>query len=753
MKILKIARKKLAEKAVSWEEVYTPDTAYFKEMYDEVVGKGSYFRFEGKDPETGDWHMVIVGPAKMKDPEAKFFSGQRKLPSTYSASGEYFSDLKGALNHASNNWGVQIPSDANLGLTEANLKGLGDKLEKWREDNSKEDVVAKFRKTITDPKNDPRSASSDGFQKTAMGAVPFYRRQPSRYFDIDSLDHGYPPDWEQIVASWPDVVAELEYARGFRNDLRKKLMDLYGDQGAQQDMHKVWLAINPQLDPHGEPYGSHLLSVGPYLGTKFKYAANKFGSFTQKLTVTHPDEMAQTIAEQINRYNEMYGVQLHPQDFDTPQAIADRYLEHLVRVNSNAKDAISARLADELNISQGSRGWKDRVSVAIETRQREWLQAQSPQINVQSADRKTINDHIKQAWEAYEQAKKSGRNIPKPPMLDIRVFNNDRRAKGSLRPSSIIKFPAFKVVGTIQNGSRTVIVEPSISGHSLKTIGSGSVIKLTTYDSVGNWVYGKREFVVESFTPSQGQQATITLREPMTVDINLPANPTNEWFRNYLINVERRVDNIEGHQIDWSLKDSQIAQRTGIDPARIRELRGAYDAIFYGFDDMQTALDISEISNKGRPKGLEQLKVQRNYSSNDLDTFANLRSQQVMDAAPEEKREKEPAVQGVQGVGGVGAVPSEPTPADKQEVTDTPQGQKGIDIKPEKKQTSKPEKSILDVEEQPKPKDIHELIRERRRQKREGKTLADIISLANELKEHGDSKGSKSIIDIIRKHI
>ena len=55
MKITQIARKKLAEKSVSWEEMYTPDTAYFKSMYDDILGEGSYFRFEGKDPETGDW--------------------------------------------------------------------------------------------------------------------------------------------------------------------------------------------------------------------------------------------------------------------------------------------------------------------------------------------------------------------------------------------------------------------------------------------------------------------------------------------------------------------------------------------------------------------------------------------------------------------------------------------------------------------------------------------------------------------------
>ena len=744
MKILKIARKKLAEKSVSWEECYTPDTAYFKAMYDDILGKGSYFRFEGKDSETGDWHMVIVGPAKMHEPESKFFAGQRKLPSTYSASGEYFSDLKEALNHAATNWGVTMPPEANLGLTSSDLKGLGNKADSWREDNSKDDVLSKFKKQVTDPKNNPRSASSDGLNKFAMGAVPFYNRPKSRYFDIDQLDRGYPEDWDQVVESWPDVVAELEYARGYRNDLRERLIARYGDQGETLlQMHKFYLAINPEQDSKGRPFGSHLVSIGPYVGKKFRYAVNKFGTFTRKLTVYTPEEMASAIAEQINHYNEMYGVQLHPQNFNTPEAIANRYLQQLITVNADGKDAIDRSLADRFDIDSGAKGWKERISESIETQQREWLAAQNPNINVQTANRKDIDNHIKLAWKSYEEARQRGQNVPKPPMLDIRVNNNDRKTEGAQKFSAIVKFPAFKVVGAIQSGTNTITVESSVPNHSLKRIGRGSVIKLSTYDSAGAWVHGKRTFVVDSFVV-EGQRAIITTREPIQVDIPLPRTD-NEWFRNYLINVERRVDEVGGRSIDWSMKDHQIAAQTGEDIARIKELRQACDAIFYGFDDLQTTLDVSEMSNKGRPQGQERIIAEHNYTSEDLNRYATLRAEQLSQPQPQEQeRPVDQTVQGVGGVQGVGAAPSQGNTDGKNQPTETPEG-----IESEKTPTTAPVAPAPAKEKKRKPKSIFDLEEE----VVESSTVKGIVALAKDLDASGKGKAADDIRNILRKHL
>lgn len=641
MKIFKSARKKLADKPVTWEECYTPDTAYFKAMYDSVIGEGSYFRFEGKDADTGDWHMVIVGPAKMHDPEAKFFAGQRKLPATYSASGEYFANIKEALYHANEHWGISIPTDSDLSLTSSNLKGLRNKIDKWREDNSKEDILRTFDKQVTDPKNDPKSASASGFKKIAMAVTRFRnRKEASRYFDIDKLDRdGMPEDWDQIVQRWPNIVVELEYARGLRDSLRRKL-ERYGSQ-ARPDMHKIYLCNSTELDKDGEAYGSHILSVGPYLGTKFSYAVNMFSPFLQSLTVVSREEMQANLAEMINKYRTMYGVQLTERNFDLPEQISNAYIQNYIVLNSETKEDIAEQLADDLNISRGSRGWKTILKNSIENQQREFLRASQPTIPVENLSAKEINDHIVLAWKSYQAATERGENVPKPPTVYVNGFGNDRRVRGQLRPSSVVKYPAFKVIGNLANGATTISIQPSIEGHGLRRIGAGSVIKLATYNKKGDFKYGKREYVVSGFDVGQGSQGTITLEQPLNIDVKLP-NADNPFFNVFLLNVERRVDTIPLHGqqrvVDWSLKNDVLAEQLGIEKAEVRELRGAYEAKFYGFNNMQAALDYSEI--RGRPKGLERLVVERNYTTEDLNQFAELANATRIEADdPDDKDE------------------------------------------------------------------------------------------------------------------
>ena len=126
-----VAREKLVEKNIDWEEVYTKKTAFLKKQFDATVGKGSYFRFEGKAPD-GDEYYCIVGPANIKKPRAKFFAGVRKLPATYSAGGKYFDSLDSAIEYARSTWGVPRPSNLKP-YTSAQLYGIAKKIDEWRE--------------------------------------------------------------------------------------------------------------------------------------------------------------------------------------------------------------------------------------------------------------------------------------------------------------------------------------------------------------------------------------------------------------------------------------------------------------------------------------------------------------------------------------------------------------------------------------------------------------------------------------------
>ena len=125
------AREKLVEKNIDWSEVYTDKTAFLKEQFEDVVGPGSYFRFEG-EASDGDEYYCIIGPARVHHPRAKFFAGVRKLPATYSAGGKYFDSMDRAADYARETWGVPTPKELKP-YTSAQLYGISEKITKWKE--------------------------------------------------------------------------------------------------------------------------------------------------------------------------------------------------------------------------------------------------------------------------------------------------------------------------------------------------------------------------------------------------------------------------------------------------------------------------------------------------------------------------------------------------------------------------------------------------------------------------------------------
>jgi hypothetical protein len=124
------AKEKLVEKNIEWKEKYTEKTAFLKHQFKDVIGSGSYFRFEGKASD-GDEYYCIIGPAKVHAPRAKFFAGVRKLPATFSAGGKYFDSLDGAASYARETWGVQTPPDLKP-YTSAQLYGISKKITDWK---------------------------------------------------------------------------------------------------------------------------------------------------------------------------------------------------------------------------------------------------------------------------------------------------------------------------------------------------------------------------------------------------------------------------------------------------------------------------------------------------------------------------------------------------------------------------------------------------------------------------------------------
>jgi len=129
----KTSREKLVEKHIDWQEVYTQKTGFLKDMFEDIIGKGSYFRFEGTSDENISYYCII-GPAKVHQPRAKFFAGVRRLPATFSAGGKYFDSMDAAARYALETWGVETPK-ALKPYTSSQLFGISKKVEDWRKKN------------------------------------------------------------------------------------------------------------------------------------------------------------------------------------------------------------------------------------------------------------------------------------------------------------------------------------------------------------------------------------------------------------------------------------------------------------------------------------------------------------------------------------------------------------------------------------------------------------------------------------------
>lgn len=143
------SRQKLVEKNIKWTENYTPKTAFLKEQFEDVVGPGSYFRFEGYDYDSGDSYYCIIGPAKIHKPIAKFFAGVRKLPATYSAGGKYFDSLDGAAVYARETWGVRTPKELKP-YTSAYLYDIAKRIDKWKEEREGKKITKEDKEDSED---------------------------------------------------------------------------------------------------------------------------------------------------------------------------------------------------------------------------------------------------------------------------------------------------------------------------------------------------------------------------------------------------------------------------------------------------------------------------------------------------------------------------------------------------------------------------------------------------------------------------
>lgn len=426
--IVVVARTKLADRPVVWHEAYTKRTLFLKKQFHDIIGPGSYFRFEGHDSDTNDDYCAVIGPAKVHSPRAKFFAGVRKQPSDYALGGEEYHDMKDAMEHASETWGIPVPKDMRY-YDSNDLKGLSSKVDKWKEehgDDHDEQSVQEWYDSLSKednamPMNEASSAieymyvASDVHPFFIKIAMPQWLRHETgfQWWDIDDVIAGTDSSFNMAKQTQPSLDAAKNFALNERTKRRRQIADFYGPEYVEADFYKIWLAHRPDK-------GTYIIAVGPYCGKAFEQAQDKFGVFKWKLNLAEQSEIDEKVRSLMQEYADKYGVQLSREDLNVP--LDDHPMVGEITINKSGRAKI-----------YGSPEWKRQIL---------------DRYGVQPGHGMTVK--LKQRWSeekarwkqqldaAYAQSQESGEAFehqqPPPPSVDL-----SKRAYGQQIPTTIYR--------------------------------------------------------------------------------------------------------------------------------------------------------------------------------------------------------------------------------------------------------------------------------------------------------------------------
>ena len=320
--IMVLARTKLSERPIVWKEAYTKRALFLKKQFHEVLGPGSYFRFEGHDTETDDDYFVVVSPAGIHSPESSFFSGVRKLPADYAAGGLYFHDIKEAMDYAVATWGVAAPGEMRY-YDSDDLKGIDQKIKEWKKEQGQEEKSEEYLEewfdSIKEGEEDVMTvkpvsqeyfyAQSDTFPFFVKIAMPSWLRNESGFtwWDINDVLNGADESYEEAARAQPSLRKAKPFAIREIDKRKRQIEDKYGPEYVGSNFYKAYLVHRPDR-------GTYLIAVSPYLGTSFQQAMDKFGVFRWKLNLASNEEIHGKVMELLHEYAERFNVQLTEDD-------------------------------------------------------------------------------------------------------------------------------------------------------------------------------------------------------------------------------------------------------------------------------------------------------------------------------------------------------------------------------------------------------------------------------------------------------
>lgn len=323
------AKKKLAELPITWKEAYTDRTSFLREQFEDVIGPGSYFRWEGRNSETGDEYYVVVSPANIRKPKAMFFAGVRKLPSDYAAYGEEFSEIKEAVKYAAETWGTPIPANMRH-YDSSDLKGLSKRIKDWKEARDTEDAEGtREAKSVWD------------IMKEGMARRPgdenWENREGYIWLNLKNILARQSPDWQlyqQTIQSERSFTAPnestpvekaIEQAIVEKNHWTNEMLKKYGLRDPV--FYQMWIVHKPEAGTQA----SYIFSIAPHSSTHLRddngLAITSFGIFKRAISTITEEQVYAKRAEFINKIKNMYpwmdeaGVVFSDDDFVTAPLI------------------------------------------------------------------------------------------------------------------------------------------------------------------------------------------------------------------------------------------------------------------------------------------------------------------------------------------------------------------------------------------------------------------------------------------------